>query len=177
MKKLMDLYTSHIEEFMGRKENLKTTSRVILANNGRFEGITTDIENKPVSFIFGNVFEDEIEVYDMPLKSELATLFLKGQKDGYKYQGIYKMFIEGFEVETNEPCEMIISDGDIVREVKEDEIEFIIKATKNVKTIAKNNLSKRKRNLSAENKNVYNSYISKFKKKNDDIKEKFAVKK
>ena len=64
MKKLMDLYTSHIEQFMGRKENLKTTSRVILANNGRFEGITTDIENKPVSFIFGNVFEDEIEVYD-----------------------------------------------------------------------------------------------------------------
>ena len=56
MKKLMDLYTSHIEQFMGRKENLKTTSRVILANNGRFEGITTDIENKPVSFIFGNVF-------------------------------------------------------------------------------------------------------------------------
>ena len=42
MKKLMDLYTSHIEQFMGRKENLKTTSRVILANNGRFEGITTD---------------------------------------------------------------------------------------------------------------------------------------
>ena len=41
----------------------------------KFEGITTDIENKPVSFIFGNVFEDEIEVYDMPLKSELATLF------------------------------------------------------------------------------------------------------
>ena len=61
MKKLMDLYTSHIEQFMGRKENLKTTSRVILANNGRFEGITTDIENKPVSFIFGNVFEDGIE--------------------------------------------------------------------------------------------------------------------
>ena len=61
---------------------------------------------------------------------------------------------------------MIISDGDIVREVKEDEIEFIIKETKKVK-----------RNLSAENKNVYNSYISKFKKKNDDIKEKFAVKK
>ena len=63
MKKLMDLYTSHIEQFMGRKENLKTTSRVILANNGRFEGITTDIENKPVSFTFGNVFEDGIEVY------------------------------------------------------------------------------------------------------------------
>lgn len=80
MKKLMDLYTSHIEQFMGRKENLKTTSRVILANNGRFEGITTDIENKPVSFIFGNVFEDGIEVYDIPLKSELTTLFLKGQK-------------------------------------------------------------------------------------------------
>ena len=56
MKKLMDLYTSHIEQFMGRKENLKTTSRVILANNGRFEGITTDIENKPVSFIFGRSF-------------------------------------------------------------------------------------------------------------------------
>lgn len=76
------------------------------------------------------------------------------------------MFIEGFEVETNEPYEMIISDGDIVREVKDDEIEFIIKETKKVK-----------RNLSVENKNVYNSYISKFKKKNDDIKEKFAVKK
>ena len=166
MKKLMDLYTSHIEQFMGRKENFKTVSRVILANNGRFEGITTDIENKPVSFIFGNIFEDEIEVYDMPLKSELETLFLKGQKDGYKYQGSYKMSIEGFEVETNLPCEMIISDGDIIREVKDDEIEFIIKETKKVK-----------RNLSGENKNVYKSYISKFKKKNDDIKEKFAIKK
>ena len=102
----------------------------------------------------------------MPLKSELETLFLKGQKDGYKYQGNYKMFIEGFEVETNLPCEMIISDGDIVIEVTDDEIEFIIKETKKVK-----------RNLSGEKKNVYNSYISKFKKKNDDIKEKFAIKK
>lgn len=166
MKKLMDLYTSHIGQFMGRKENFKTVSRVILANNGRFEGITTDIENKPESFIFGNVFEDEIEVYEMPLKEGVETLSLKGQKDGYKYQGSYKMLIEGFEVETNEPCEMIISDGDIVREVKDDEIEFIIKATKKVK-----------RNLSGEKKYIYNSYVSKFKNKNDDIKEKFAIKK
>ena len=61
---------------------------------------------------------------------------------------------------------MIISDGDMIREVKDDEIEFVIKATKKIK-----------RNLSGEKKDIYNSYVSKFKKKNDDIKEKFAIKK
>ena len=43
MKKLMDLYTSHIEQFMGRKENLKNTIRVILANNVIFDVIRSYI--------------------------------------------------------------------------------------------------------------------------------------
>lgn len=166
MKKLMDLYTNHTEQFIDRKETFKSVSRVMLNEKGRFEGITTDRENIPVSFIFGNVVEDEIEVYEMPLKEGVETLSLKGQKEGYKYQGSYKMLIEGFEVETKESCEMIISDGDMIREVKDDEIEFVIKATKKIK-----------RNLSGEKKDIYNSYVSKFKKKNDDIKEKFAIKK
>ena len=166
MKKLMDLYTNHTESFMERKEEFKSASRVMLNEKGRFEGITTDSRNQPVSFIFGNIVEDEIEVYEMPVAEGIEPISLKGKKDGYKYQGTYSILIEGFEVETKEPCEMIISDGDMIREVKDDEIEFVIKATKKIK-----------RNLSGEKKNVYDSYVSKFKKKNDDIKEKFAIKK
>ncbi len=161
MKKLMDLYTSHTEKLVDHKEIVKGISRVLMNNKGRFEGIKTNYENEAISFIFGAVESDSIEVYDMPLKDNETTVFKASQK-GYKYEGDYELIIDGFRIDPEENCEVIISDGDMIREVQEDEISFIINQTKKVK-----------RSLPVEKRDIYNSYINKFKK--NEINDPFKI--
>lgn len=49
MKRLMDLYTCHINS---KKDKIKRVNRVIINDEGYFEGIYTDQENKPDSYIY-----------------------------------------------------------------------------------------------------------------------------
>ncbi len=163
MKKLMDLYTCHIEKLVDKNEKVKSVSRVLMNNKGRFEGIKTSHENEPISFIFGLVENDSIEVYDMPLTSRETTIFKASQK-GYKYEGEYELIIDGFRIEPEEDCEVIISDGDMIREVQEDEIAFVTNETK-----------KAKRALPKDKLDIYNSYVNKFKKNENKINDPFKI--
>lgn len=163
MKRLMDLYTCHTEQLVESTDKVKSVSRVILKNNGRFEGVKTNRENQAESFIFGKVEDDSIEVYDMPLSSN-ETLALKGSIKDYKYTGTYELLIDGFRIDPKQDCEIIISDGDITREVQEDEISFVINETK-----------KAKRTLPTDKKAIYSSYISKFKKEKNEVNNQFKI--
>lgn len=162
MKRLIDLYTCHTNS---KKDKIKRVNRVIINNEGYFEGIYTDQENKPDSYIFGKVDNKSIKVYDMPLGYN-ETFVLQGSTQDYKYTGTYDILIYGYKLVTKENCEMIIADSDIVREVKDAEISFIINETK-----------KAKRKLSANQKEVYDSYIKKMKKNKKAMEDKFAIKK
>lgn len=165
MKRLMDLYTCYTEQLVESTDKVKSVSRVILKNNGRFEGVKTNHENQAESFIFGRVEDDSIEVYDMPLNSN-ETLILKGSIKDYKYTGTYELLIDGFRIDSKQDCEIIMSDGDMTREVQEDEISFVINETK-----------KAKRTLPADKKDIYNSYVSKFKNDENKNSNPYAIKK
>ena len=112
MKRLMDLYTCHTNS---KKDKIKRGNRVIINDEGYFEGIYTEQENKPDSYIFGKVDNKSIKVYDMPLGYN-ETFVLQGSTQDYKYTGTYDLLIYGCKLVTKEAmAQTIMTLSDKVR--------------------------------------------------------------
>lgn len=129
MKKLMDIYTKN--DVDGNKTRM--VGRVLVDKDNHFEGIIREDSDKRYRLVVGDMIDEKdlglVELIIFRNRGDnRPSLKLEGEKVGFKFLG--KSYLKTDEVKAEYgKATVSIYDGDMIREVTDEEIESVQKLT------------------------------------------------
>ena len=153
---LIDIYGRSTQEDAAYDLENCWFGRVLETKNGKFEGITQDYYGENTYFIFGTITPVSIIVTRCPIIGNEMSKKFDGLKEKDKYYGTVSVIYEEEEEALGE-CIITLLPAELTREITDFEVERL-----------KERIQDAKKQLSPNNKQVYNSFLKR--KENSKVK-------